>query len=209
MSEQRPITLPPLATMGVGSYATPGWMFPFRKAIHDGSAGADDIDEAFDDATRVVVADQIEAGVDALTLPDHATGDLVSGEYYHRYLKDLHIEFAKAIPCPLILHICGRTVDRMGFIAETGMAAFHYDSKNGAAESMEKVEGRIALVGNINNPETLFSKGPEAVRQEVYKNLEAGVNLVGPECAIPLQTSIQNLKEIPRAVRDWHAEHAN
>ena len=67
MSEQRPITLPPLATMGVGSYATPGWMFPFRKAIHDGSAGADDIDEAFDDATRVVVADQIEAGVDILS----------------------------------------------------------------------------------------------------------------------------------------------
>ncbi|MBT5195286.1 MAG: MtaA/CmuA family methyltransferase, partial [Rhodospirillaceae bacterium] len=44
---------------------------------------------------------QIEAGVDALTLPDHATGDLVSSEYYHRYLKDLHIEFAQAIPCPL------------------------------------------------------------------------------------------------------------
>ena len=59
--------LPPLATMGVGSYATPGWMFPFRKAIRDGSAGSDDIDEAFDDATRVVVADQIEAGVDILS----------------------------------------------------------------------------------------------------------------------------------------------
>ena len=85
---------------------------------------------------------QIEAGVDALTLPDHATGDLVSGEYYHRYLKDLHIEFAKAIPIPLILHICGRTVDRMGFISETGMAAFHYDSKNRPDESMEQVEGR-------------------------------------------------------------------
>ena len=33
---------------------------------------------------------QIEAGADALTLPDHATGDLVSGEYYERYLRDLH-----------------------------------------------------------------------------------------------------------------------
>ena len=54
--------LPPLATMGVGSYAPPGWMFPFRKAIRAGSAGSDDIDEAFADATRVVVAEQIEAG---------------------------------------------------------------------------------------------------------------------------------------------------
>ncbi len=150
---------------------------------------------------------QIEAGADALTLPDHATGDLVSGEYYQRYLRDLHIEFVDQIPIPLILHICGRTVDRMEYIAQTGMAAFHYDSKNAPNESMDIVDDRISLVGNINNPETLFAKGPEDVRQEVYKNLEAGVQLVGPECAIPLQTAIENLTEIPKAVRDWHKEH--
>ena len=151
---------------------------------------------------------QIEAGADAITLPDHATGDLVSGEYYERFLKDLHTEFAERIPIPIILHICGRTVDRMGFIAQTGMAAFHYDSKNEPAESVEEIDDRIALVGNINNPETLFSKGPDVVRQEVFKNLEAGVDMVGPECAVPLQTSIENLKEIPRAVCAWHREKA-
>ena len=152
---------------------------------------------------------QIEAGADALTLPDHATGDLVSGEYYERYLRDLHIEFVEEIPIPLILHICGRTVDRMEFIAQTGMAAFHYDSKNEPGESMEAMKQRISLVGNINNPETLFSKGPREVREEVVQNLESGVQLIGPECAIPLQASIDNLKEIPRAVRDWHKEREN
>ncbi|GMQ94242.1 MAG: MtaA/CmuA family methyltransferase [Acidimicrobiia bacterium] len=151
---------------------------------------------------------QIEAGADALTFPDHATGDLVSGDYYDRYLKDLHIEMVERIPAPLILHICGRTVDRMGFIAETGMAAFHYDSKNSPEESMEAVNGEIALVGNINNPETLFSKGPAEVREEVLRNLEVGVQLIGPECAIPLQTPIENLLEIPKTVRTWHAERA-
>ena len=152
---------------------------------------------------------QIEAGADALTLPDHATGDLVSGEYYDRYLRDLHIEFADRIPIPLILHICGRTVDRMAYIAQTGMAAFHYDSKNDPDESIEIVRDRIALVGNINNPETLFAKDPQAVREEVYQNLDAGVDMIGPECAIPLQTSIENLKEIPKAVADWHAERSH
>ncbi len=150
---------------------------------------------------------QIEAGADALTLPDHATGDLVSGEYYKRYLLELHQELVEALPVPLILHICGRTVDRMDYIAQSGMAAFHYDSKNAAAESMAIVGDRIALVGNINNPETLYARGPEEVRGEVTRNLEAGVPLIGPECAIPLQTSIENLKEIPRTVRDWHREH--
>ena len=151
---------------------------------------------------------QIEAGADALTLPDHATGDLVSGEYYARYLRDLHIEFAQRLPAPIILHICGRTVDRMEYIAQTGMAAFHYDSKNEPAESMAIVDGRISLVGNVNNPETLFSKGPAAVQAEVVKNLEAGVQLIGPECAIPLQTAIGNLRAIPEAVTSWHARSA-
>ena len=122
---------------------------------------------------------------------------------------DMHTEFVDQIPIPIILHICGRTVDRMEFIARTGMAAFHFDSKNAPPESMDIVRDRISLVGNINNPQTLFSKGPEEVRQEVFMNLDAGVNMVGPECAIPLQTAIRNLKEIPRAVRDWHAENAN
>ena len=152
---------------------------------------------------------QIEAGADAVTLPDHATGDLVSGEYYQRYLRDLHMEFAERIPIPIILHICGRTVDRMDFIAQTGMAAFHYDSKNEPDESMAIVNNRISLVGNINNPETLFSKGTDEVRGEVCKNLDAGVQLVGPECAIPLQTAIENLKEIRSAVEDWHKEKAD
>jgi [methyl-Co(III) methanol-specific corrinoid protein]:coenzyme M methyltransferase len=149
---------------------------------------------------------QIEAGADALTLPDHATGDLVSADYYRRFLRDLHAEFAERLPVPIILHICGRTVDRMGYIAETGMAAFHYDSKNKPGESLDAVCGRCALVGNINNPETLFARGPEEVQREVVANLEAGIHMIGPECAIPLQTSVENLRAIPRAVREWHAD---
>ncbi len=35
-------------------------------------------------------------------------------------------------------------------------------------------------------------------------NLEAGVQLIGPECAIPLQTPLENLLEISRTVRAWH-----
>ena len=93
--------------------------------------------------------------------------------------------------------------DRMDYIAQTGMAASHFDSMNDPAEAMEIVDGRISLVGNINNPVTLYSKGPEVVREEVYKALDAGVQLIAPECAIPLRTKLENLLEIPAAVHDW------
>jgi [methyl-Co(III) methanol-specific corrinoid protein]:coenzyme M methyltransferase len=149
---------------------------------------------------------QIEAGADALTFPDHATGDLVSGEYYRKFLQDIHVEMVGRLPVPLILHICGNTLDRMGYISHTGMAAFHFDSRNDPQKAMDAVGGRIRLVGNINNPVTLYSKGPETVREEVYRALEAGVQLIAPECAIPLRTKLENLLEIPAAVKDWAAE---
>ena len=113
------------------------------------------------------------------------------------------------LPVPLILHICGNTIDRMPYIAQTGMAAFHFDSKNDPQEAMDAVGGGIGLVGNINNPETLYAKGPSEVREEVYRCLEAGVQMIAPECAIPLATRIENLIEIPRAVKDWTSEHRN
>ncbi len=59
--------LPLLPTMGVGSYASPGWFIAGRRMIRDDRFGADDIAEMFDDATRFVVADQIDAGVDIFT----------------------------------------------------------------------------------------------------------------------------------------------
>ena len=146
---------------------------------------------------------QIAAGADALTFPDHATGDLVSGEYYRRFLLDIHQEMAERLSVPLILHICGNTIDRMGYIAETGMASFHFDSKNDPQRAMDIVDGRIGLVGNINNPETLYARGPEEVRQEVFRCLDAGVNMIAPECAVPLATKLENLVEIPKAVIEW------
>jgi len=151
---------------------------------------------------------QIEAGADALTLPDHATGDLVSARFYDQFLREIHSELVERLPVPLILHICGRTLDRMEYIARTGVAAFHFDSKNDAAESMRVMRNRLALVGHINNRETLYARGPEEVRREVFRDLDAGVPLIAPECAIPLRTPVENLKEIPRAVRDWHRAHA-
>ena len=150
---------------------------------------------------------QIAAGADALTFPDHATGDLVSGDYYRRFLLEIHQEMAERLNVPLILHICGNTLDRMDYIAQTGMAAFHFDSKNDPQAAMDTVAGRIGLVGNINNPETLYARGPEEVRQEVFRCLEAGVGMVAPECAVPLATKLENLMEIPRAVRAWHESH--
>jgi len=61
------MTLPLLATMGVGSYAGPGWFNAGHRMMRDGALGELDIQELMEDATRIVIADQLEAGIDVLS----------------------------------------------------------------------------------------------------------------------------------------------
>jgi 5-methyltetrahydropteroyltriglutamate--homocysteine methyltransferase len=56
-----------LPTMGVGSYASPSWLVAARERIRAGDFGAADIDETFEDATRIAIADQVEAGLDVIS----------------------------------------------------------------------------------------------------------------------------------------------
>jgi 5-methyltetrahydropteroyltriglutamate--homocysteine methyltransferase len=56
-----------LPTMGVGSAASPGWLIAARERIREGSFGPLDAEEAFEDGTRIAIADQVEAGLDVIS----------------------------------------------------------------------------------------------------------------------------------------------
>ncbi len=139
---------------------------------------------------------QIEAGADCLLLADHATRDLCSPRAYAGFLKDVHTRLAEAIPCPLILHICGNTSDRIGMIAETGLDCFHWDTKTGTPNRVRSLAGdRLALMGGISNLKLLQST-PDVIRADAESAHAAGIDVVGPECAISLLTPLENLKAV-------------
>ena len=145
---------------------------------------------------------QLEAGADAVVLADHATGNLVGAYHYRDLLLPLHKEIMKEIKGPVILHVCGRSLDRMDYFAQTGIKAYHFESANNAQKALEIVDGRIALTGNINNPQVLLQGTPEDVRQAVRQVISDGIRLVSPECAVPLTTPIANLKALTAACRE-------
>ena len=58
--------LPLLPTLGVGSSASPGWFVSGQRRVREGDFGAGDIEEMYEDATRIAIADQIEAGLDVI-----------------------------------------------------------------------------------------------------------------------------------------------
>lgn len=60
---QRPL----LPTSVIGSHAIPSWMWTALKASDAGEYGQTDLRETFDDACKVAILDQIEAGIDVIT----------------------------------------------------------------------------------------------------------------------------------------------
>ena len=154
--------------------------------------------------TIAVANAQFQAGADAVVLADHATGNLVGPYHYEKFLLPLHKIITAEVGGPLILHVCGNCTDRLELFADSGVDAYHFEWQVDAKEAVKRVGDRISLVGNVNNPEVLFGGTPDQVRNQVRYAVEAGVNIIGPECAIPLGTPLANLKAIVEAAHEGY-----
>jgi [methyl-Co(III) methanol-specific corrinoid protein]:coenzyme M methyltransferase len=148
---------------------------------------------------------QFQAGADIVVLADHATGNLVGPYHYEELLLPIHREITSQIEGPLILHVCGNCSDRLELFARSGVDAYHFEWQVDAKMAVETVGHSMSLVGNVNNPEVLYQGTPDDVHKQVRYAVDAGVNIIGPECAIPLSTPIENLKAIVEAAGEGYS----
>jgi [methyl-Co(III) methanol-specific corrinoid protein]:coenzyme M methyltransferase len=147
---------------------------------------------------------QLRAGADAVTLPDHATGTMVSPRTYEKFLVPLHRKMLPQIGGPTILHVCGKCLDRIPLIITEGYDAYHFEWANDPKKAVEAAKGEISLVGGINTFDCLLRGTPEDVYKQARYNIEAGVDSIGPECAIALETPVDNLKAIVSAAEEGY-----
>lgn len=174
---------------------------PFLVRLMDAPGEVEAILHRLAKATVLFAQAQIDAGADCLTLADHLTGDLCRAETYRDFLLPVHRRIRQQLDIPIVLHICGYTLDRLDYIAQTGFDAYHFESKNDPYQTVEITAGRMALVGNINNPETLYRCKLEQIDREVAAAIDAGVNIMAPECAVPLNTRAEAVARIVEAAR--------
>ena len=82
----------PLRTTVVGSYPFPGWL-EFASQ-HLDQFGKDDLAEVIDDATRIAIADQVDAGLDVISDGEQTRLDFNLS--FYGYLEGISIEPAPA-----------------------------------------------------------------------------------------------------------------
>jgi methanogenic corrinoid protein MtbC1 len=146
---------------------------------------------------------QIEAGIDVLQISNHITADLVRPDAYTTFLHKVDREIADEISVPIMLHCCGYTLDRVELFNNNGWEGYNFESANDAREMRAKAS--MVLCGNINNPRTILEGTPEDVEREAFYALNAGVDILAPECAVPVNGKLANITAV-REARDRYYE---
>lgn len=145
------------------------------------------------------------AGADAIIMPDPVTStDLVSPEQSADFAFPEIRRVIEALPVPVILHICGKTVPILGDMASSGARLLSLDQAVDLREARQVVGWRVALGGNVD-PVRLMERGsPEEVTAAGRAAIAAGgprrFNLMAG-CALPPATPLENVRALVAAAR--------
>ena len=149
----------------------------------------------------------LEAGSDTAQAGDSlASLSMISPSIYEKYVYPFECKvfaainpIARAKGAVTILHICGDTRKILPLMARTGADILEIDAKVDMGEAKRLVEGRAALMGNLEPTTVLFQGTPELVRREAESCMRScaaldGGFILGSGCEVVPKSPLENLK---------------
>jgi 5-methyltetrahydropteroyltriglutamate--homocysteine methyltransferase len=178
-------TLPLLPTAVIGSHGQPGWMWLTREAIAQGRLGPIDRQEAWEDATRLAIADMTEAGVDVIATGEMGRASFIVG-FYERLRGIRNLEQPRRLGVPhwdtnVPMEVVDRisAPDGLGVVEEFRMARRYTDRPMKAT-----VPGPFTLCiplkagGPYRDRETLMADLVGIINAELKALVDAGADFI-------------------------------
>lgn len=141
----------------------------------------------------------VAAGAGLISVADPtASGDLISRRQFETFVLPYQtrlIQRLRALGAQVLVHICGETTDRLELIAGTGAAIVSVDYKVDLARAAERLQGRIALAGNLDPVAVMQSSSPE----QVAEASRAAIRLAGPHSGHVLMPGCDIPPSVPLA----------
>jgi len=146
---------------------------------------------------------QFEEGIDALAIGEGGAGaNMLSPQMYAEVLLDVHRKMIADIQGPTIMHICGDITPRLDSLRQLDLHCFNFDWAIAPQLMKEQSAGSFKIMGNVNTTD-LLTGSPEDIKTQVFENLEAGVDIISPGCAISPLSPSGNIKAMAEAIRAW------
>ncbi|MDR1308507.1 MAG: hypothetical protein LBL95_01190 [Deltaproteobacteria bacterium] len=151
-------------------------------------------------------------GLDGIFVADpSASGDLLSARHFELValprIKGL-LDRLKTLGKPSLLHICGKTTDRLHLLPKTGVGMVSLDSKVDLAKGREILGGKLAFAGNVHPVFVLEDLSPGGVAEATLRCLvearaaEGGFMLL-PGCDLSARVPEANVASFVRVAHDF------
>jgi [methyl-Co(III) methanol-specific corrinoid protein]:coenzyme M methyltransferase len=148
---------------------------------------------------------QLDLGIDALAIGEGGAGaQMLSPKMYEQFLLPIHRQMLQRIQGPTVMHICGDITPRLAMLGEIGLTCFNFDWAIAPRDMVKSAAGKFSTMGNVNTTDLL--NGTEAdIQRQVFDNLDAGVDIISPGCAISPQCPNANLRAMAQAIDEYYA----
>ena len=151
--------------------------------------------------------DFLEAGGNLVYIAEPvSSGDLISEDYFETYslpyLKQLNDRLSEKCPY-MLLHICGKTMERISALKDSGIAIFSVDSLD-LEEALKRAGGKITIMGTLSPVRVLEQESPEEIYQKAQNLVQtagfSGGFIMAPGCDLTPDTSYEHIEAMVRAV---------
>ncbi|AKB86104.1 methylcobamide:CoM methyltransferase MtaA [Methanococcoides methylutens] len=144
----------------------------------------------------------LDHGVDVVCIADAvASPELVKPSDFEELIKPRYSRITKGINGLSVLHVCGKTDSIISHMTGCGFDGISIEESIQDLNTAVEVAHRnnTIVIGNVSTSVTMFSGTPEQVKEEAFKSLDAGVDILAPGCGLAPQTPIRNLKALIEA----------
>lgn len=142
-------------------------------------------------------------GIDAVQMSEPSgTADMLNVEMFEEFV----MPYVKQVFAPYentktSLHICGDSRILLDSMIKTGCNAISVEEKVPPEVAVEKVNGRVAMIGNVGVVRPLLQGTPDDVRKAALHCADAGMNIIAPGCGMSALIPTENMRAMTAAIK--------
>lgn len=132
--------------------------------------------------------------------------DLLPPEMFDDFVTKPLERIAKAADFNIVLHVCGDTTPILKHTLDLGYNGFSFEDSVNAKEANRikyDLKSNTQLVGNVAT-DSLFQGKMESIREETFRALDRGIDILGSSCCVPPGTPLKAMKCMVNARDEYY-----
>ena len=164
------------------------------------------VNKCADAVIEVVKAyNELDVQGDCMYEPSIAA-DLLPPEMFDEIVKYPLKRIADAADFNIVLHVCGDTTPILEHTLDLGYNGFSFEDCVNVKEANKikyDLKSNTQLVGNVAT-DSLFKGDFESIREESFRALDRGIDILGSSCCVPPGTPLKAMEVLVKARDEYY-----